>query len=283
MAENIHEDIERVEVAPAEAGENVELPDGPEAPAEAVAEDPDEHSQAEKPQGAPQEHLVTQQPAKPLVKKEPAPVEGETPRERALRQKVETLEKAERDRTATALAESGRPATAPATQLTPEEEATLKGFESKEVAALQRVLPILAKQAGFVKSEDLTQKQYGERALETITAWVDEHPEYKDQTLWNRVREISDTTYKPPLNPKDWTKILNRIHAELSGIEPIGDKGAITAARQKITVASHAGTSAPARTTPQAQRKVSPSGLRLDGLSGFSEEELKEIEDRAAG
>ena len=210
-------------------------------------------------------------------------MEGETPKERALRQKVELLEKTERERRAEALADGAKPATPANKELTPEQKATLAKYKPQEIESLKEVIPVIAEQLGFVKAQDLTQTQYAERARETIVEWIDAHPEYKDQVLWDQVKAIADTTYKPPLNPKDWTKILNRIHTELSGIEPIGDKGALTAARQKIQVASHAGNSGPARTTTPSRSRVNSAGLRLDALSGFTDEEKEDIASRAEG
>lgn len=282
MAEdNTNEIVERVEVVPAEGGENVEAPeaaDGGEAEgaSEAKPGKPAQQEQMVRRSDKPEE-LIGQ-------KKEPAPVEGETPKERALRQKVEELEVELRGKQAGQLVEGAKPAAAPAkATLTPEEEAVLKKYKPGEIQALTEVTPILAKQLGFVRAQDLTQSQYADKARETIVEWVNAHPEYKDQTLWDRVKTIADSTYKPPLDPKDWKKILNRIHTELSGVQPMGDKGEIIAGQQKIKVASAPGNSGPSRTAAPSRQKVTPQGLRLDALSGFSDEEKERIADRAAG
>lgn len=289
---NQAEFTERVEVAPSEGGENVADPNATEVAAEAEEAEAGAEGADGDPEGGTSRDGRQEQIRKPqsasgqsIDKKEPAPVEGESPKERALRQKVEVFERKERERRAEELAGGSQPiATQSKPKLTPEEEAILKKYKPEEIASISEVLPVLAKSMGLVKSEDLTQKEYSSKALDTINGWVEEHPEYKDQTLWDQVKAIADTTYRPPINPKDWAKILNRIHAELSGIQPIGDKGALIAAQRKIQVASHAGASGPTRTTVQQNRsRTNTTGLRLDMLQGFSDEEKENIADRAQG
>lgn len=83
--------------------------------------------------------------------------------------------------------------------------------------------------------------------------------------------------YKQPQNPNDFKKIFNRIHTDIFGIKPIGDKGALNAAKEKIKVASHSGASGPTRNVITPTRKANAAGLRLDMLKGFSEEEVAQM------
>ena len=205
-------------------------------------------------------------------------IEGETPRERALRLEIErTRGMLRKERTKDLLV----PIEAKIDPLTPDgRQKVLAKYDPEEVKNLSEVFDALAEQMGFVRKDELHQTTFTQRADSILQDFLEEHSEYlpehdKDGVLWGRFKE-EFRLYKQPDDPKDLKKVLNRVHSEIFGIKPAGANPQIQAQREKVKVASHAG--APARTT-SAESKQNIPGLRTDMLKGFSEEELKEIVD----
>lgn len=289
MAENIPiEDVERVEIAPSGGGETIETeqegdePEGNEPEGGAEPADPRE----------PKEQLVHRKPEEPADNKSkedispeggtPAEVEGETPREKALRLEIERLRTVNRKERAAELLGDTKPPTTAKKELSPEKQEVLKRYNPSEIEALREVLPALAEELGYVRTDQLSANQYNDKAQEELDSFLEHHPEYlpendKDNVLWPRFKQEFGI-YAQPANPKDYKKIFNKVHNEIFGIRPVGDKGAITAAQRKIQVASHAGASGPARSTAPSSRKPNTTGLRLDMLRGFSEEDLASMQ-----
>lgn len=299
--EHTAEFIERVEVAPS-GGENVEDPNAKgeagidagngEGTGEALA---DGDSGEGAPEGGPQEKMVVRQPKEAVgedgKKKEDAPmaVDGETPRERALRFEVEGLRTKLGQKRSTEIRGGAPVAQAPAKkEISPEKAAILAKYKPNEIDSLREVLPLIAEDLGFVRAEQLSKQNYESKADETIQSWVKEHPEYEDESLWGRVKTYFDPAsgnpivYNVPQNPAGYKNILDRIHQDIFNIKPAGDKGTVLAQQQKIKVASAPGASGPSRATSLRQI-VNSQGLRLDALSGFSDEERESIKQRAGG
>lgn len=161
----------------------------------------------------------------------------------------------------------------------------LAKYKPEDLQALREVLPELATEMGYVRRDELAASSYDAIANEQIELFFTDHPEYTaekdpDGTLWNRLKEEYQSFYKPPANPKDFKKIFERIHRDVFGIEPKGPLPKVTAAREKIQVASHGPNSAPA--APRTQnRKTVNTALRTDMLKGFSPEAIADIEARA--
>lgn len=312
--ENRLEEIERVEVTP-EGGENVGDPEEEaEEGAEGAGAEPEEKPEGEsqvivkkKPAAAADEGAEGGEdddegdeggedmgaegaPQGGTEGRQPKPVPGETPRERALREELVKARKNARQAQGSELAIGNRGAAPAATtekkELSPEQQAILAKYKPAEIQSLREVLPAIAAELGFVRVDQLSAQHYNERAESELDTFLEAHPEYLQENdpegvLWGKFKgEFAQ--YKPPANPKDYRKLFNRIHTEIFGIKPAGDHGTITAAQRKITVASHAGASGPTRTTP-IRTRTAPSGLRLDMLKGFSEDEKKGMIDRAEG
>ena len=297
------EDVERVEIAPAGGDDVEETADGdePEAESEGGGEEGAEgaapvrqttvHSKqtpaaqagdgdeggGEPPDGGDGEGTVGADGLRD--------VPGETPRERALRAQLkEARGRLRQERTEELGLAHGAPASqaAPAAEISEETKRILAKYPANEVAGLREVIPILAKEMGFVKADDLTKQSYESQAEGVLQGFLDQHKEYlpendHDGTLWNAFK-AEFALYNKPANPKDYQKIFNRVHTAIFGIKPAGDQGALTAARKKIEVASHAGASAPGRTNGIARQAPSAAALRLDMLKGFSDEELAEMQ-----
>jgi hypothetical protein len=166
----------------------------------------------------------------------------------------------------------------------------LKKYKPADVAALKEVLAELAPEMGFVKKDELNQSTYENTVNDQIASFIADHPEYTiekdpEQVLWKKLKEEYQAYYKQPANPKDFKKLLERIHGEVFGIQPKGPLPKDNAAREKIKVASHTANSVPAprpnvRKTTTGEIRAS-GGLRLDMLKGFSEEERANIESKA--
>lgn len=274
---NINEDVERVELPG--SGDK----DAPESKGEdGTNEDPDEDESLK--DDSTEENA---EPAPPAATEDKGgedgnlnDVDGETPRERALRLKLADSEKENRRLLGQDL-KIGEAPIAVKKELPPERADILKKYRPEEIAALREVLPVLAEDMGYVRTDQLNAQQYAERSEIELQEFLKEHPVYlpekdKDGLLWGKFKE-NFQMYKQPKDPKDFKKIFNRIHTDIFGIKPAGDKGAITAAQQKIKVASHAGASSPNRSGVSDRPRAGSPGLRLDMLKGFSDEERSEM------
>lgn len=289
MAEDIVETTERIEIAPSGDGETVGASEG-ETPAEGG--EPEAGEPAEGEAGEPEEKLVrrpepTATPAEPTAETGVdenggiVQIDGETPKEFALRLEVTRLKGSLRkERTEDLL---GRPAPVQGAtkEISPERAALLAKYKPEELNALREVLPLLAEDLGFVRSDQLKATEYNQTAEGELSSFLERHPEYdatndKEGILWNRMKE-EFAMYKPPQNPKDYRKILERAHRDIFGIKAVGDKGTINAAQRKVQVASHAGASGPTRTVTTTRPKTNTEGLRLDQLKGFSPEDIAEM------
>jgi len=293
-------DIERVEIAPTM---DDELVDGGETqPASSPTNDgatdgePEESEQdpeEKSPDGKP-EALVNRKPATV-----PAPeagetvdgltrIAGETPREYALRLELTNVRsKLRKERTDELLPTRSAPSQA-RKELTDEDKQTLGKYKPEELAAIREVLPALAKELGFARIEELEGASYQDKAQGELDGFLEKHPEYlpdkdSDGTLWGALK-AEFGLYKPPQNPKDYRKILERAHQTVFGIKPGGALPNNTAASKRIEVASHGGAAGPGSSGAGAGRRAvtgAAQGYRFDMLKGFSDEDKAALEDKA--
>lgn len=270
MAEEMSEvkDIERVEIQPTTDPELVEAPESSQdAEGESEGEDePDELGQRQKPTAE--------------EKTEVKEVEGETPRERALRLEVTRLKREGRKERAQDFFDKKEPIQAKQEQA-PEAKNVLSKYKPEEIQSLREVLPVIAEEMGFVKKDQIGAATYAEKAQDELDNFLEKHPEYlpekdEDGMLWRAFKEEYQM-YKQPTNPKDFRKIFERVHKDVFGIQAAGPLNKVNAAQEKAKVASYAGTSGPSATRNQKQSKL--QGLRLDMLKGFSEEELSALSE----
>lgn len=209
-----------------------------------------------------------------------AAVPGETPRERALRSEVTRLKgKLRGDQVREVIGTEGH--AGKSTELSETEKATIGKYKPEEVQALKEIFPVLAKEMGFVRKDELESSTFLEKSQDVLNTFLDKHPEYlpendKDGALWDSFKSQYGL-YKPPTNPKDFAKIFDKIHRDVFGIQP--GKGAlktVSAQQQKAKSASHAGaSSAPA--APKGKPATPNSSVRVDMLKGFSDEELADL------
>ena len=198
---------------------------------------------------------------------EPKPVDGETPRERALRLELTRVKGIVRDQKREELFVK-KPA-----PLKKDDEA-LEGYDPDEIKRLELIVGKL----GYVKKDEIVSQTISERLNDTFNEFMDAHPEYapendKDGLIWNQFRS-EFALYNPSNDPKTLKKILAKVHNDVFGVQPAKNLTKINASQEKIKVASHSGASAGKESKTKTP---GPSGLRLDALKGFSEEEKEEI------
>jgi hypothetical protein len=258
-----------------------EKPDGAEA--EDAEEEPAESadSEVENPSDDGGEEEVEAPPT------EVKDVEGETPRERALRLEVQRVKEINRGLRGKKLIGDVQPMHSMQAELSDEDKKALEIFDPEQVSNMEKLLPVLAKKLGFVKKDELSAGTYQSTSQDVLDTWLEAHPDYlpendKGDILFNRLKaEIS--LYQKPSNPKNWNKILNRAHNEIMGIrtQPKESAARVLARQEKIKVASHGQVSVPPKKSSKAPVSQSDQEQRVlaekGGLKGFSPEELDEI------
>ena len=212
---------------------------------------------------------------------EPAPVEDETPRERGLRKQLEDLRGERRKERTDEIKPTDPAPVARRGELSEEDKKVLGKYKPGEINALKEVLPVLAKEMGYVRGDELAGATYAEKSQEVLDSFLDKHPEYlpendKSGTLW-KIFKAEYGLYKQPTNPKDFSKIFDRIHRDVFGVKPVGALAKVTAQQEKARVASHSGASSQSRSAAKPAAKASASQYRLDGLKGFTDDEKAEM------
>ena len=249
----------------------------PDAEADEEGEDkPDELITRKKPEETTAEIV----PEGEKKSKEPAPVEGETPRERALRQKNDELKAKLRDKEQKGLFQAPNTPVAKR-ELSPEKKAVLAKYKPAEVGALKEVFDAMAEDMGFVKADQLGAQTYAEKADAELSSFLEDHPEYKvdgetPNPVWDSFKE-EFKLYNQPKDPRDLKKIFSRIHRTVSGIETPGPRTKVNAQQEKARVASHAAASAQPSVRETRATTQQPSGIRKDMLKGFTQEELDDL------
>jgi hypothetical protein len=214
--------------------------------------------------------------------KTPKDVPGETPREKALRLELERKRAQLRELRGQKMFGNVSVQTT-AEELTEEDKKVLEQFDPEQVANMEKLLAVQAKKMGFVKKDEFSKNSFQEQAQSVLDDWLEAHPVYNedndpDGVLWKEFqREYSQ--YRTPQNPKELTKIFNRIHKDLYGIEtdtkPLKQ---VEAKQEKIKVASHGGTTG-ASSTKQAPTidAETQQMVKSGALKGFSDEDLAEL------
>lgn len=246
----------------------------------------------EKPEGAetPKEKVVEGDESETVVEpgKEPtpAPVEGETPRERALRSEVERVKKLNRDLKGQKLFKDIKPETTPV-DLTEEDKKALEAYDPEQLANLDKVLDVLARKKGLVKESDFVGRQRVQELKDSFDDWMETNPEFSedkdpDGTMWKALeRQYTEVmTYRPPpKNSKELTKVLNGIKKELFGITTdTTDLKKVEAQKEKIKVSSHAaGSSASNKTKSKTVDPEIDTLVKSGALKGFDDKDLEEM------
>lgn len=283
--EEVKEFVERVEIAGASGDDNTDDDDleEKETPGEPSAqkEPEDQDTSDEEDEGSNDEKENVTPPQKAKVADDGLKdVPGETPRERALRLQVTQLRaKARQERMGEII---GQPKITPPTrEMSDEQKQVLSKYKPEDIAALRDVIPLLASEMGFVREDQLIQKEVVKESNNVFETFMNEHPEYSEEndpdgTLWEALKE-EYALFETPKSPKQLQKILERSHKEVFGIQPAGALKTVKTAQEKVKVASHGSNSKPQVNARREESLVrgNPEGARKDMLKGFSEEDLE--------
>ena len=215
--------------------------------------------------------------------KTPIAVEGETPRERALRMEVERVKKVNRVLKGQKLISDIQPQVKQPV-LADEDKKILEAFDPEQVKNMDKLFDVLAKQKGFVRSGELSKQQTVSQLTDTFDTWMESHPELDEKNdpdglLWKQV-QTEYGRYKQPANPKELKLILNRIHRDVFGIET-DDKGLkkVEAKQEKLKVASHSasgGSSGSGKVTSKPEPELKAL-VDSGAMKGFTAEEIAEM------
>ncbi len=215
------------------------------------------------------------------------PVEGETPKEKALRLENLRLRNSIRDSQKAGIAQAASPSSevkAPSERLAKLREQ----YTPEELENLEAAVDIIAESKGYVK-KDAT---YAQQVNDVLEVFIEAHPEYKtendvDDTRWGAfTRQIESGVYNlTGKTPKQIQAIYARIHRDVvdelgepetkpkASVQKPRDAGQIAAQRQKIKSVSHSGGG---KTTPQGKGapKASVDPVVKGLFKGFDEGEL---------
>lgn len=242
------------EEEPEEKEEQPESEEAPESSPEAPAEKPEEPSQ-------------------------PAPVEGETPTEKARRLEIERLRGLLRKKQSGELVQEV--ANPPVTK--EDEYKALKdaGYTDEQIQAMETAIDVIASKKGYVRAD----RNYAQSVQDTVDLFTDSHPEYKpsndkDDIRWNLFQEkLKDGTYNlHGKTPKQLTAIFERVDADVRKElgEPVTMKAnpkQVAAQQHKVKVVSQ---SAGGTKTVQSEKpKQNPTQVGGIKLVGFDESDFE--------
>ncbi len=210
-------------------------------------------------------------------------VQGETPKERALRAELTRIRRSQREKDQASIIK-----TEPIIENNDADEDLKKlGYDDEQIIGLKKVVDIIASKQGYVKKS----ASMKEMADETLNSFIGEHPEYapendKDDLYWGRFKSILNSDYN--LNGKTSTqlksiflKVDRDVKEELGEKEFKKDK--IDAQKRKINDISH-GSSASSKADETTKKAVSAGNKTFVSSShpglvfkGFDEDEMEDI------
>jgi len=178
----------------------------------------------------------------PLEKKQPNPVEGETPKEKALRLQIQELR--EKIRNKDEVIKIAQPL------ISNEEYETLKEtYDDEELEKFEKLFDVIGKKKGYVKAEDV----YKDKGQDVLNSFLEKHSEYslekdpKDER-WNTFKKILDKDYnRVGKTPAELSKLFEKVNRDV--LEELGetDKKVIASSQQrnaeiqKVRSVSHTG------------------------------------------
>ena len=234
-----------------------------EAEAEPEKVEPEAKPVVDASESSPDEVKATEAKAEEAVPSQPKPVEGETPREIALRKEVQHLKEERRKERNQKIV-----STIPAQQAKDDEEyAKLKEtYNETELSNLEKLVDVVARKKGYVRQE----QSYQQMANTTLEDFTSEHTEYlpqndPDDARWGMFQRILASDYNlTNKTPKQLKGIFEKVHRDITGEigapapKPVVDPGKAEAQRQKIQSVSHSGgtKSAPAPKTSSIDPSV---------------------------
>lgn len=243
-------DAEVVEVADdveeTEEGEETVIPpveDSPEGDVPAEEDTTTEETPDSSPEDPKDEESVTEPNPSTFTKKEPAPVAGETPKEKALRLEIQRLKGMHRKDAINDLVGKG-----PAPVVDNLQELRDIGYSDDEISNMEKAIDVIAQKKGYVKAE----QSYQATVNNVVESFIDSHPEYKpendpEDVRWARFEGIvkSGVYNLSGKTPKQLNDIFKRIHRDVT--DELGEADVTVevkrqaAQTQKIKSVSHSG------------------------------------------
>lgn len=220
---------------------------------------------------APEKPASDSSPEEEEAPVQPKPVEGETPKERALRLEVQRLRHEKRDKERQSLLSNAKP---PKQNEDIYAELRTK-YTDDEIKNSEDLVDAIARAKGFVKKEEA----YQDTANQVLEGFLDTNPEYKpendvDDIRWNSFNRILTADYN--LQHKTASQLLaiykkvDRDVKETLG-EPAKkqDSRKIETQKQKIQSVSHSGGS---KSTGKKELEVEPSVRQH--FKGFTDDDF---------
>ena len=206
----------------------------------------------------------------------PKPVEGETPREKALRLEVSRLRNKGRKEDRDSMLKEATPE-APAPEADKEYEDLKALYTPEEFANVEKLLGFVAKKQGFVKKSE----SYEGVANTVLDTFLDEHTEYEpqndvDDARWNAFQRILSSDYnlqnKTPKQMKSiFSKVDRDVKDEFGEVKtPTLNREEVAAKKQKIQSVSHSG----GTKSPDKEVKVEIDQDVRSHFKGFDDEDL---------
>lgn len=284
-----HEDAEE-DLIPADQlpTDPVELAKATEPTEEAESSEQESQTSSETPESSPSnEEPEEATPTEPEAPKQPAPVEGETIKERALRLELTKVKKRLREKEIRQMVGDAPNDAAPKSEVSDRLNKLREHYSEEEIALSGELIDVLAEQRGYVKAEQANQS-----TVNAITdAFLDQHPEYKpehdkDDERWGKFKEILDYKIKYPdeygnvltlsgKTPKQLSAIFSKIHEEVR--EELGEAEIeskprqLAAQQQKVKSISHTGATKSAPQKKQIDLTRPIGGVQF---KGFDEEDF---------
>ncbi len=202
-------------------------------------------------------------------------VSGETPREKALRLEVTRLRRKARENSSKEMFQGDKPDNQ-------ESEQALKelGYDDDQIKTLDKAFDIIGERKGFVRKD----QSYQAMANETLSSFIDEHPEYaaendKEDIYWGRFNSILKSDYRlAGKTQKQLKSIFEKVDRDVK--EELGEKstskGKIEAQQQKIKSVS-TGASTSKGKTEITEKKTVSGGHPGIKFSGFDDDEIEEF------
>jgi rubrerythrin len=204
---------------------------------------------------------------------EPRPVEGETPREYALRKEVESLRRDKREMAKNNVINKAKPAQ-PALDVS---ELLAMGYTETDIENSKKLISTLAPAMGFVNKS----QTYQETANQELEKFLEEHSEYlpkndKNDVRWGKFIEIIGTDYNlSNKTPKQLKTIYEKVDRDVKGeLGEVKNSDNKTKAQvQKIQSVSHTGGNKTILSSPKNNTAVK----EVDGIKliGFDDDDLK--------
>lgn len=185
------------------------------------------------------EEEVTEEPQAP---KQPKPVEGETPRETALRIKVSQLRQKIRDK------DKVIEIADPVITDTKEYDELKELYTDDELKKVEKLFDVIGKKKGYVKSSEI----YAQSGNEVLEDFIEKYPEYKpendtEDVRWNTFKNILVRDYnRTGKSTKELNRIFEKVNRDV--LDEFGEspkkaisQGERKAQKQKIRSVSHSG------------------------------------------